>query len=92
MKYAERFVIYKQTRERAEKILLPDELWETDAALKELEARSKASQADLDKMMATQDESIRAVLLRTIAALENATEAMDRMTATLNVRIAQSTK
>lgn len=87
MKYCDQFLAYKQARTEADKILLPDELFEADNALRELEERSKHSQRDLDEMVDT--APVKEVLQRNISALENAIEAMTRMTESLNARISQ---
>jgi hypothetical protein len=88
MKYRDKFVTYKQARKKADKILMPDELSETEQMFSDLAARIKTSQYDLDELLRT--ESARTVVLRNISSLEAALEAMDRMTELLNVRIKQA--
>jgi len=51
VKYVEQFLAYKKARTEADKVLLPDELFEVDNALRDLEARVKHSQTDLDEML-----------------------------------------
>lgn len=88
MKYVERNSIYRRTRERADKVLMPQELFEVDKMLAEFERGVGHSQRDLNQMIA-ENEPAQQVLRRNISALENAIEGMDRVTAKLNERIKQ---
>jgi hypothetical protein len=85
--YIKRNAAYRQARERADALLLPEELFETDRMLDELQRRSSESQKGLNEMLATSES--KAVLQRNISALEALTEALDGVTAKLNKRIEQ---
>ena len=67
-KYIERNSIYRQTRERADRALLPQELFEMDELLAEFERTTAHSQNSLNQMIA-ENEPAQQVLQRNISAL-----------------------
>jgi hypothetical protein len=89
MKYVERNSTFRQTRERADKVLLPQELLDVDELLGEFERNTDHSQKSLNLMVA-ENEPAQQILQRNISALERAIEGMDRLTAKLDERIKQA--
>ena len=89
IKYVKSHSAYKRAREKADQVLIPKELWETEKTLEDLRERSRASQRDLYEMLAN-GEPVRMVLQRNVSALENAIEWMDNMTKTLNKLVHQA--
>jgi hypothetical protein len=89
MKYVERNSTFRQTRERADKVLLPQELFDVDELLGEFERNTDHSHKSLNLMVA-ENEPAQQILQRNISALERAIEGMDRLTAKLDERIKQA--
>jgi hypothetical protein len=81
---------YKRARSTADRVLLPQELFEVDQVLADLEKQSGSSQKDLNQLL-SESAPAREVLLRNISALERAIEGMKRVIATLEQRIRQAT-
>jgi len=86
--YIKRYRIYTRTRDKADKVLMPDELAEVDKMLNAMAENSAKSQKTLDKMI-SESAPAKEILRRNVSALERAIEAMNQVTAALTARIEQ---